>query len=168
VMILSASPLLLLFCFSANLHQNSSSSVCIFDPVSTMEGPTHYVPTGASANTSSRVVQFPQISSDNELERRSTKSTPAFTRTLFNCFGLFHSAKPKPKKRVSVSTPKQHGYIDRKSGTSTISTLSLPRMDSSIDASPYKWPHDSSFDSKTTALVIIDMQKDCECKFLTA
>lgn len=39
-------------------------------------------------------------------------------------------------------------------------------MDSRIDASPYFWPHDSTFDPKTTALVIIDMQKDCELMFL--
>lgn len=35
-------------------------------------------------------------------------------------------------------------------------------MDPCIDAVPYRWPHDSSFDPKTTALVIIDMQKDCK------
>jgi hypothetical protein len=31
-----------------------------------------------------------------------------------------------------------------------------------VDAQPYNWPHDAPMDSKTTALVIIDMQKDCE------
>lgn len=31
----------------------------------------------------------------------------------------------------------------------------------SVDADPYKWPHDSSMSPKTTALVIIDMQVDC-------
>jgi hypothetical protein len=31
-----------------------------------------------------------------------------------------------------------------------------------VDAQPYNWPHDASLDSKTTALVIIDMQKDCK------
>jgi hypothetical protein len=46
--------------------------------------------------------------------------------------------------------------------TSTLSSISLYKMASSIEAVPYKWPHDSSFDSKTTALVIIDMQKDCK------
>ncbi|KAG0647694.1 Ureidoacrylate amidohydrolase [Hyphodiscus hymeniophilus] len=33
-------------------------------------------------------------------------------------------------------------------------------MESSVEASPYIWPHDKTFDPKTTALVIIDMQKD--------
>ena len=30
-----------------------------------------------------------------------------------------------------------------------------------IEAVPYDWPHDASFSRFTTALVIIDMQKDC-------
>jgi hypothetical protein len=29
---------------------------------------------------------------------------------------------------------------------------------------PYAWPHDSSFLKSTTALVIIDMQRDCMLK----
>ncbi|RDW65594.1 hypothetical protein BP5796_10286 [Coleophoma crateriformis] len=33
-------------------------------------------------------------------------------------------------------------------------------MERSIEASPYNWPHDGSFGPESTALVIIDMQKD--------
>lgn len=36
-----------------------------------------------------------------------------------------------------------------------------------LPATPYDWPHDASFTPYTTALVIIDMQKDCEYRFLT-
>lgn len=36
-------------------------------------------------------------------------------------------------------------------------------MDSRIDASPYALPHDVNFGPETTALVIMDMQKDCGC-----
>lgn len=32
-----------------------------------------------------------------------------------------------------------------------------------LPAIPYDWPHDASFTPYTTALVIIDMQKDCMC-----
>jgi hypothetical protein len=39
-------------------------------------------------------------------------------------------------------------------------------MQPRIEASPYLWPHDSTFDQKTTALVIIDMQKDCGCQHI--
>jgi hypothetical protein len=31
-----------------------------------------------------------------------------------------------------------------------------------VEAQPYNWPHDAPMDSKTTALVIIDMQNDCK------
>lgn len=31
-----------------------------------------------------------------------------------------------------------------------------------IEAVPYDWPHDASFGKATTALVIIDMQRDCK------
>ena len=31
-----------------------------------------------------------------------------------------------------------------------------------IAAVPYDWPHDASFSKFTTALVIVDMQRDCE------
>jgi hypothetical protein len=31
-----------------------------------------------------------------------------------------------------------------------------------VNSQPYNWPHDAPMDSKTTALVIIDMQKDCK------
>jgi hypothetical protein len=33
-----------------------------------------------------------------------------------------------------------------------------------VPAEPYQWPHDGDL-SLTTALVIIDMQNDCECHF---
>jgi hypothetical protein len=32
----------------------------------------------------------------------------------------------------------------------------------SIRADPYNFPHDNSLSPKTTALVVIDMQRDCE------
>ena len=31
-----------------------------------------------------------------------------------------------------------------------------------IKAIPYDWPHDASFGIRTTALVIVDMQRDCK------
>lgn len=35
-----------------------------------------------------------------------------------------------------------------------------------LPAIPYDWPHDASFTPYTTALVIIDMQKDCKWAML--
>jgi hypothetical protein len=36
------------------------------------------------------------------------------------------------------------------------------KMSSQIEARPYSWPMDGGFNPRTTALVIVDMQKDCE------
>ena len=33
-----------------------------------------------------------------------------------------------------------------------------------IQAVPYNWPHDAAFNPFTTALVMVDMQRDCECQ----
>jgi hypothetical protein len=38
-------------------------------------------------------------------------------------------------------------------------------MESSIEALPYRWPHDGNFVPKNTALIIIDMQQDCMLNF---
>lgn len=35
-----------------------------------------------------------------------------------------------------------------------------------IAAVPYDWPHDASMTPFTTALVLIDLQKDCTCAIL--
>lgn len=36
-----------------------------------------------------------------------------------------------------------------------------------VTAEPYQWPHDASFDRSTTALVVIDMQRDCTPSTIT-
>lgn len=41
-----------------------------------------------------------------------------------------------------------------------------PQLRGQLYADPYNWPHDSSLDVATTALVIVDMQKDC--KFISS
>lgn len=35
-------------------------------------------------------------------------------------------------------------------------------MSGPVQAEPYHWPHDGRLESATTALVVIDMQRDCE------
>lgn len=111
-----------------------------------MEATTEGPPAGTS-NGKLEFIQFPRIN-DEERPKITT-----FPRSLFNnCFS-FLSHKVPPRIQVH----------DRKIlRTPTILTFSHSKMNSSIDASPYKWPHDNSFDPKTTALVIIDMQQDCE------
>lgn len=49
----------------------------------------------------------------------------------------------------------------------TCSSLSFRRTAQTggpIKATPYNWPHDVSLDANTTALVLIDMQRDCACR----
>ena len=113
-------------------------------------------PTAPPNGTSSKLVH--RISNDDDPKHGAETPANRSRRSFLNCFGLFSSTKPE-RSKVSARPvqPKRKNLR-----TSTISTISLARMDSSIDASPYKWPHDNSFDPKTTALVIIDMQKDCE------
>jgi hypothetical protein len=124
-----------------------------------MEGTTHTPPT---AGISSK--QFPQISNEEKHRQDGTRaghSTAAFPRSLLGCFTFFSKNRESSKAGPAQEVPERKVLR-----TSTISALSMSRMKSSIEASPYKWPHDSSFDPKTTALVIIDMQKDCEFCFL--
>jgi len=47
-------------------------------------------------------------------------------------------------------------------GEETIHDISDVPKQSIIIANPYWWPHDASFGIENTALVIIDMQRDCE------
>jgi len=124
--------------------------------MSKMEAPTAAPP---SASTSPKLVQFPENNEDKKLPRPVTSTRSSFPHNLLNCVRLFTS-KPREKKQSYQPQRVPERKILK---TPTLSTLSLSKMDSSIEAKPYKWPHDNSFDPKTTALVIIDMQKDCEC-----
>jgi hypothetical protein len=117
-----------------------------------MEGKTHAPP------TSSKLIQFPRISNEDK-HRKPAAITRSFTRNLLHCFTFFSSKKPQDKNKAEPAQPAPERKALR---TSTISTSLVSKMDSNIEALPYRWPHDSSFDPKTTALVIIDMQKDCK------
>jgi hypothetical protein len=131
--------------------------------MSKMDGPLR-APLGAG--TSSKLVEFPESAWNNEEKKRAKRATPTrnyFLRSILNCFETF-SPKAREKKKSSRAQRILERRILR---TPTVLTLSLSKMDSNIEAQPYKWPHDSSFDPKTTALVIIDMQKDCKyCEFI--
>lgn len=123
-----------------------------------MEGPIEAPP---SAGTSSKLVSFPESTWNNEEKKHPKPTTPTprfFPFNLLNCFGTFFFKSRARKKPARVHRAPERKILR----TSTISSLSLFKMESNIEATPYKWPHDSTFDPKTTALVIIDMQRDCE------
>ena len=126
-----------------------------------MESLKHYIPSGGDqAGTSTKLVHFPRISNDDQPPKPATSST-RFPQSLLNCFSFFHTKRAE-RPVVLKDPPAPEQKLPAKSSIKPV----LPRqsfsiMESRIDASPYMWPHDYSFSPETTALVIIDMQKDC-------
>ena len=45
---------------------------------------------------------------------------------------------------------------------SQLSPMAFQRRSLQVPAEPYRFPHDASLGPDTTALVVIDMQRDCE------
>lgn len=124
------------------------------------KGAANHRAPSALAGTSGKLVQFPRISNDDPLLKSATASKRSFPRTLFHCFAFFQSKLTGPSEKSPISTVTQ--IPERKAPPpSTVSSISMSKMESHIEASPYAWPHDGTFNPKTTALVIIDMQKDC-------
>ena len=126
-----------------------------------MEGPMHYRPSGPPVNGASpKLVHFPPVSGDAPRLKRETIIDNS-RRYHRNFFDLFSSLRSKRQERpVLLRDP---DFPERKESLKPIiQRHSVLKMESSIDASPYQWPHDGSLNPKTTALVIIDMQKDCK------
>ena len=133
-----------------------------------MEGPMHYRPSGGPINGSSpKLVYFPRISNDSPpLKREATIATSRkYHRSFFEVFPLLRSKRhERPILIKSDPDPPQ-----KKAPLKPIIQRHVPvEMQTSMEASPYNWPHDESLDPKTTALVIIDMQKDCRLKFFSS
>jgi len=125
-----------------------------------MEGPKSYTPTmEASADASSKLVHFSRTSKEDTLRESATSSrtTTSFPQTLLNCFSFLRSRRSRHQCKTStIHFSEQKDFI-----APTISTVSL-KMEPSIKAEPYNWPHGCDFNPTTTALVIIDMQRDCK------
>lgn len=104
-----------------------------------MEGPITYLPSADGPKLISKPV-----------ERMSLPRN-------FFCHFLRSKGKASPTP-VKPATR----FSERKAILKPILLRQNGNMDPRIDAAPYLWPHDSTFNPKTTALVIIDMQKDCK------
>lgn len=118
----------------------------------------------SSPETSPKVVHFSPTHSTTTY-RKEEKEVPPLPKQPFSqkllCGFKFKRSKPKVPKKTISTLPKR--LPERKPlQTLTIADLTLSDMDASIDAQPYKWPHNGGFSPETTALVIIDMQKDCK------
>jgi hypothetical protein len=128
-----------------------------------MEGPMVYTPSsGPSVATSPKHALLPKTSTDSVSE--ITSQTTRIPRSrLSNFFWFSRSERPKKRELPTIIKQSTKGPDTRPTFKPTL-YRSNPDMQPRIEASPYLWPHDSTFDQKTTALVIIDMQKDCGCQ----
>lgn len=103
------------------------------------------------------VVTFSLPNGDPKVEKELPQSPKQnFPRRILSSFTVKRTKSPKKNSTASPSKLPDQKTLE----TLTISTLSLSSMDASIDAEPYKWPHDGTFGPATTALVVIDMQRD--------
>lgn len=135
------------------------SAVCL--AASKMEGSIPYEETQLPSPTSPKIVHFstshPTIYHKQEQEKEEPTKPKLSQKLLFG----FKSKQIKTPRKKVVSLPRR--LPERKPLQSlTIADLTLSSMDNSIEAQPYKWPHNGGLSPETTALVIIDMQKDCE------
>lgn len=126
-----------------------------------MEGPMAY---RATYGTNLKFVHFPRINDGSpQLKRESTATT---SRNYHRGFlGHFPFLRLKRQERPILIKDSPEVPLKKAPLKSIIQRHSILKMESSVEASPYMWPHDGSLDPKTTALVIIDMQKDCEFPF---
>ena len=113
-------------------------------------------------HTKNKLVHFHRMSNDDPLDLDKAVEpsiTPSFHRNLFNCFSFL---RPRKSTKLNAEQARRQDLERRTSTPSIIPALSFAKMESQVDATPYAWPISGGMNPKTTALVIIDMQKDCE------
>lgn len=105
--------------------------------------------------SSEKLVLKGNISNLPEKSRMSTR----FPWNLWGCI----SYSRRRHKKAKLTACEGVSIYEKTTLPDSAASSCYSVMESSIEAAPYHWPHDRSFDPKTTALVIIDMQMDCEC-----
>lgn len=133
-----------------------------------MEGPMHYRPSGGPLNGTNRKLEhFLRISNDSPPLKRETAIAPSrkYHRSFFEVFPFLRSKRYERPILIKSDPDSSHKKAPPKP---IIQRHVLAEMETSVEASPYNWPHDESLDPKTTALVIIDMQKDCRFIFFSS
>lgn len=99
-----------------------------------------------------------RMSNDDSLHKAESLIAPSVRQNLFTCFAFL-----RPRKSEKYTEQIRRQNLERRTPTpSIIPALSFARMACQVDATPYAWPISGGMNPKTTALVIIDMQKDCE------
>jgi hypothetical protein len=108
--------------------------------------------------TKTKLAHFHRMSNDDPLDKAESTITPSVRQNLFNCFAFL-----RPRKSEKYAEQIRRQNLERRTPTpSIIPALSFVKMASQVDAAPYAWPVSGGMNPNTTALVIIDMQKDCE------
>jgi hypothetical protein len=123
-----------------------------------MDGPIqiHKVSDG----TKSRLGEFPRLSSFEDVVKLTEITTKGSSWDLLSC----SSTRSRRAPRLSERSLTERRPTFRISIPPTIPPLELSEsiMVPQVEARPYSWPIDGGFNPRTTALVIVDMQKDCE------
>ncbi|TVY78538.1 Peroxyureidoacrylate/ureidoacrylate amidohydrolase [Lachnellula suecica] len=125
---------------------------------SKMECQSHFSESGEyhGGRTKMKLVHFHRMSSDDQLDKAELSITPSLRQNVLNCLAFL---RPRKSERNAEQARRQN--LERRTPTpSIIPALSFASMMSQVDASPYAWPTSDSMNPNTTALVIIDMQKD--------
>ncbi|TVY30108.1 Peroxyureidoacrylate/ureidoacrylate amidohydrolase [Lachnellula hyalina] len=108
--------------------------------------------------TNTKLVHFHQMSNDDPPEKAVEPSIrPSPYWNLFTCFDIF---RPRKTTKLNAEQARRLDLEQRTSTPSIITALSFAKMGSQVDATPYAWPISGGMNPMTTALVIIDMQKD--------
>jgi hypothetical protein len=112
-----------------------------------------------SDGTKPRLVEFPRLSFE-DVDKPTETTTTRFPWDFLNCF----LTRARQISHSPDLTRTEHTPTPRISVPPSIPPLELlkSKMTSQIDAKPYSWPIEGGFNPRTTALVIIDMQKDCK------
>jgi len=110
--------------------------------------------------TKIKLAHFHRMSNDEPLDKAVEPSiTPAFHRSFLNCFAFL---RPWKSRKLNAEQARRQDLERRTPTPSIIPALSFAKMGSQVNAAPYAWPITCGMNPETTALVIIDMQKDCE------
>ncbi|TVY46689.1 Peroxyureidoacrylate/ureidoacrylate amidohydrolase [Lachnellula occidentalis] len=109
-------------------------------------------------HTNTKLVHFHRMSNDGFPEKAVDPSiTPLPHWKLFNCFAIF---QPRKTTRLNAEQARRLDLERRTPTPLIIPALSFTKMRAQVDATPYAWPTSGGINPMTTALVIIDMQKD--------
>ncbi|KAF7901508.1 hypothetical protein EAF00_003729 [Botryotinia globosa] len=153
---------------SINIHTNSSAILPIVEPHQTLSK----IRTNGDASVTSEKIYDEIDELKFEIKTRAATAVSAadikvvkskrssFLSKILN----FHRNPPHSLSiqnhcqtfRMSPSTLQERRAIDSERRSIVI----CPQRYTKLQAIPYKWPHDGTLNRSTTALVIIDMQKD--------